>query len=214
MTKRKTAAKSAGRPTRRAGERLSKNRTFRVRAQLDEQLADAAGSSGRSVSEEIELRLEQSFTKQHSMLEALDLIFGRENAALSMVIAELGKIINLSAALLALARGKSEFKKACWIEDPILFNEFSSTLSLLLEGLRPKGELDVPKMFPGEQNSQSPEAQFQKLWEKMMLNLGKRTAGRILAQPSPALENTGWAALLRERLSPDIKTRLLNAARE
>src|ERR1700761_5615635 len=136
--------KSAGRPARRAGERLSKNRTFRVRPQLDEQLAHAAGSSGRSVSEEIELRLEQSFTKQQSMLEALDLIFGRENASLSMVIAELGKEIAVRAELLAVVRGKSEPKKACWIDDPFLFNEFSSTLSLMLEAMRPQGETAVP----------------------------------------------------------------------
>src|SRR5262245_16683392 len=50
-----------GRPPKREGERLSKNRTFRVRATLDEQLAAAAKQSGRSVSEEIEHRLENSF---------------------------------------------------------------------------------------------------------------------------------------------------------
>lgn len=214
VAKRETKAKSAGRPTRRAGERLSKNRTFRVRAQLDEELADAAGSSGRSVSEEIELRLEQSFTKQQSMLESLDLIFGRENAALSMVIAELGKMINLSAGQLALSRGKSEPKKACWIDDPFLFNEFSSTLNLLLEAMRPKGEIDLPKIFSSEQSSRSFDAQSQNAWEAMMRNLGTRTAGAILALPAPPLEKTGWAALVRDRLSPDAKTRLLKAARE
>jgi hypothetical protein len=58
----KTAKKSAGgRPTRHADERLSKNRTFRVRGQLDKQLQEAAAASGRSVSEEIEFRLSRSF---------------------------------------------------------------------------------------------------------------------------------------------------------
>jgi hypothetical protein len=50
-----------GRPPKREGERLSKNRTFRVRGTLDEQLAAAAQEAGRSVSEEIEYRLENSF---------------------------------------------------------------------------------------------------------------------------------------------------------
>jgi hypothetical protein len=50
-----------GRPPKRKGERLSKNRTFRVRGTLDQQLADAADEAGRSVSEEIEHRLENSF---------------------------------------------------------------------------------------------------------------------------------------------------------
>jgi hypothetical protein len=203
--------KGAGRPARRAGERLSKNRTFRVRPQLDEQLADAAGSSGRSVSEEIELRLEQSFTKQQSMLEALDLIFGRENAALAMVIAEIGKNINWSAALLALAR-KNEPKQACWFNDLFLFNEFSSTVSLLLEAMRPPGDLIVPDMFPSEHGQR--ESQFQTTFERMLKNLGARTAGAIFALPAPPLKTTGWAALIRDRLSPEIKARLLNAARE
>jgi hypothetical protein len=56
-----------GRPPRHEGERLSKNRTFRVRGDLDECLQHAANMSGRSVSEEIEYRLQKSFwmdTKQ------------------------------------------------------------------------------------------------------------------------------------------------------
>ena len=57
----KTAKKKLGRPPKRKGERLSKNRTFRVRGILDEYLKGRAGESGRSVSEEIEARLERSF---------------------------------------------------------------------------------------------------------------------------------------------------------
>lgn len=49
-----------GRPPRRK-ERLSKNRTFRIRQTLDDQLVAAADASRRSVSEEIEFRLEQTF---------------------------------------------------------------------------------------------------------------------------------------------------------
>ena len=52
-----------GRPPRHQGERLSKNRTFRVRGDLDEKLQAAAVVSGRSVSEEIEFRLDQSFDR-------------------------------------------------------------------------------------------------------------------------------------------------------
>ena len=62
MTERaKTTKQKTGRPARRAGERLAKNRTFRVRGTLDDQLVVAAAASGRSISEEIERRLEDSF---------------------------------------------------------------------------------------------------------------------------------------------------------
>jgi len=51
----------AGRPPRHAGERLVKNRTFRVWSWLDDQLQAAAEQSRRTVSAEIEFRLELSF---------------------------------------------------------------------------------------------------------------------------------------------------------
>jgi hypothetical protein len=58
MARKKT---KAGRPPRHAGEHLRKNRTFRVRDRLDEMLEASAKKAGRSVSEEIEHRLEVSF---------------------------------------------------------------------------------------------------------------------------------------------------------
>jgi len=51
----------AGRPPRHAGERLVKNRTFRVWGSLDDQLQAAAEQSRRTVSAEIEFRLGDSF---------------------------------------------------------------------------------------------------------------------------------------------------------
>jgi len=55
------AKKKPGRPRKPKDQRRSKNRTFRVRGQLDEFLVARADESGRSVSEEIEARLERSF---------------------------------------------------------------------------------------------------------------------------------------------------------
>jgi hypothetical protein len=202
VAKRKSA-KAAGRPARRTGERLSKNRTFRVREQLDEQLFHAAGSSGRSVSEEIEFRLEQSFTKQESMLEALDLIYGRENAALSMVFAELGRAIGMWAPLAATVR-KKKTQNASWLDDPYLFDQFKLALNALLEGVRPEGEADLPK------NSLIPRLGM----EEPLTRLGEILAGRILASSNPILEKTGWAALVSARFSPSVKNHLLEAARK
>jgi hypothetical protein len=55
------AGAKIGRPPRHGSERLSKSRTFRVRPHLDELLQKAAAEAGRSVSEEIEYRLDRSF---------------------------------------------------------------------------------------------------------------------------------------------------------
>jgi hypothetical protein len=57
----KGAKKKRGRPRKPEDERRSKNRTFRVRGLMDEYLIGHAHAAGRSVSEEIEARLERSF---------------------------------------------------------------------------------------------------------------------------------------------------------
>ena len=204
----------AGRPPRRAGELLSKNRTFRVRPQLDEQLTDASLHAGRSVSEEIELRLERSFTKQETVLEALDLIYGPENIAIAMVFAELAHGLNLHASMVAMMRGKREqHGEPSWLNDPFLFNEFAATINIALEAMRPEGSVSAPSA-----NSTLPvDAQSREignLIEKSLQNLGQREIGKILSRSEVHFERTGWAALVRDRISSSVKTRLLEAAKE
>ena len=64
----KGAKKTRGRPPKPEGERRSKNRTFRVRGLMDDYLIGRAHEAGRSVSEEIEARLERSFYMDGVML--------------------------------------------------------------------------------------------------------------------------------------------------
>jgi len=71
-----------GRPPKREGERLSKSRTFRVRGTLDNALRVEAERSGRSVSEEIEFRLERSFGNDG----LLDMALGENVADLIQMI--------------------------------------------------------------------------------------------------------------------------------
>jgi hypothetical protein len=78
-----------GRPPRHPGERLSKNRTFRVRGVLDERLQATAAASGRSVSEEIEFRLHQSFDRDAFIGLVLG---GDENAKVLQSIATVMKL--------------------------------------------------------------------------------------------------------------------------
>jgi hypothetical protein len=78
-----------GRPPRHPGERLSKNRTFRVRGGLDERLQAAAAATGRSVSEEIEFRLDQSFDRDAFFGLVLG---GDENAKVLQSIATVMKL--------------------------------------------------------------------------------------------------------------------------
>jgi len=57
----KGAKGKRGRPPKPRGARRSKNRTFRIRENLDDYLIGKAHETGRSVSEEIESRISRSF---------------------------------------------------------------------------------------------------------------------------------------------------------
>lgn len=58
--------KRIGRPPKPAKERRTVNFTFRSRGELREWLRNAAEPAGRSISEEIEHRLYQSFQKERA----------------------------------------------------------------------------------------------------------------------------------------------------
>jgi hypothetical protein len=73
-----TAKRKGGRPRRHPGERLSQTRSFRVRGGLDDNLQAAARTSGRSVSEEIEHRLEISFLDERRNAHMLGSDVGAE----------------------------------------------------------------------------------------------------------------------------------------
>jgi hypothetical protein len=194
----KAAKPAAGRPARHVGERLSKNRTFRVRGQLDDQLSAAAEKSGRSVSEEIEFRLERTFADEQSLFEGLDLAYGSENVALAMTLAELMRSVGSSAPLLALARSKTDHPHATWLDDPFLFNEVVAAINVVLESLRPGGEIAAPKNY-----------------QDNLRGIGKRSAHAILAvlagtaSPDIELVRSGWADRNRKKLSRSAMFRIL-----
>lgn len=58
-----------GRPSLPDEEKRSRNLTFRSRGDLRDRLSDAASKNGRSISEEIESRLEASYTKDERIEE-------------------------------------------------------------------------------------------------------------------------------------------------
>lgn len=79
------APRKRGRPPVPAADRKDGNLTFRTRAGLREKLAEAAEAADRSISEEIERRLERSFEADErrkaaaaKTLDAIELSFGGE----------------------------------------------------------------------------------------------------------------------------------------
>jgi hypothetical protein len=194
-------ASSKGRPPKRQpkpGERVPLG--LRVTPELKSTLDSAAKASGRSQSQEAEVRLERTFTGEHSLFEMLDLAYGQENVALVMSIAELIRSIGASAPLLALARSKNDQPGATWLDDPFLFDEVAKSINSFFEALRPEGEPVAPKNYQENQRE-----------------IGKRSAQAILsvlagtASPEVELVRSGWAERNRKKLSRSATFRILEA---
>ena len=73
--------KRIGRPPKPAKARKSVNFTFRSRGDMRQKLRDAAALGGRSISEEIERRLDLSFQQEQMAMEAV-------KAALKLLLEE------------------------------------------------------------------------------------------------------------------------------
>jgi hypothetical protein len=95
----KTAKKKRGRPpTNKAGPfggRLSKTRTFRVRGGMDDRLKERAEAAGRSVSEEIEARLDRSFYLD----DVLAVIAGKKAPLIQALSAAVGVSFNVTSLM-------------------------------------------------------------------------------------------------------------------
>jgi hypothetical protein len=111
-----------GRPPRYKGEVLRKNRTFRVRARLDESLEEAAAKAGRSTSEEIEYRLERTFLE--------DRRFG-------------GAVGNEALLLIQLVMALEGVDGGLWNENPASAETVRTVANFIIAGLA-KLPLDLP----------------------------------------------------------------------
>jgi hypothetical protein len=103
-----------GRPRSREpapGERVSLG--LRVTPELKQELDQAAAKSGRSQSQEAELRLENSFRNRRVLDEAMQLAYGRANAGLAFLIAD---IMNNGKYVASMISNSED-----WIDDPTTF---------------------------------------------------------------------------------------------
>lgn len=71
--------KRMGRPPKAPEKGRRQNYTFRLSDQVRDQLIDAASESGRSMSEEIEWRIEESFREKQGEMLAKSLLNGSDN---------------------------------------------------------------------------------------------------------------------------------------
>lgn len=126
-----------GRPPLKAAERRRHVLSIRLRDENRKKLEELAALSERSVSEEVEVRLERSFQSQSLRREVLEMMFGQRGAALAFMI-------GLAAREIGAAIGPDGPENAWdvgnWIDDPTAFDEIAQAINTIVEGLRPEGE--------------------------------------------------------------------------
>lgn len=132
-----TARKRRGRPTTpaRVGERSTLS--IRANALLKSRLLAAAESNSRSLSQEAELRLEQSFRDQLLLHEILELAFGKPLAGILLTI---GGSMNETGRIAALAETRTLEGSAAWLDNPYGYDQAVQAALQIFEGLRPEGD--------------------------------------------------------------------------
>jgi hypothetical protein len=196
-----TAKPRSGRPPRYTKPRVPI--ASRLQGPLHKRLKREAEFAGRSISEEIEHRLERIFSEERSLFDVLDHMYGSENAALLTVFGELIKSIDYWAPMVALARSETPHLNAVWLDDPFLFDETVKALNDFLEALRPGGDVLPPKEY-----------------QETLRDRGKQSATAMLALISswkptePPLAKSGWVAHTRAKLSQSTILKITTAIAE
>jgi hypothetical protein len=115
--------------------------SFRVTPELKERMDRAASASGRSVAQEIELRLENSFRDQEDVIRAaLVLAYGPQLAALSQLIAHAARSTITVSEFLFADRTQTD-----WMDNGYIFEQVAAGMAEILASLKPSGSPKVPK---------------------------------------------------------------------
>jgi len=171
-----------GRPPKTGGE-VKRSKVFmRMRPSVKAALDAEAREAGRSLSEEIEARLEASLRGERSLDERLDDIYGRHAAELMKLI---GRILRGSPAWAGVSAEDE------WLNHPIAYTMAERQIRRMLERLRPP---DAPPSIPGG----TPESHA----DRLLL---------ALASTDPNVVSASWAATVRERLGSRMTDRIFDA---
>jgi hypothetical protein len=112
-------------------------------------LLAAANGSGRSLSQEAELRLEQSFHDAALLPQLLNLAYRPPTPAALLVFGHIIDYVAYLAHVESLARrsqqsGRVAEVRADWLSDPATFAKVEAAIRLAFDRLRPPGESKPP----------------------------------------------------------------------
>jgi hypothetical protein len=124
-----------------AGKRYPLN--IRTTVEIRRYLESAAQSSGRSLAQEAELRIERSFHDQKLMIEALALTYGPELAAILQMMGEVMKLRGQDAAFKATTTLEGAQN---WWSNPYAFAQAKLAAEDLLDKIKPAGDPSPPSV--------------------------------------------------------------------
>lgn len=103
--------------------------TTRITEAMRAKIEDAATASGRSLSQEIELRLDRSFQTQDFLADAQRLAYGRQGATFLRLI---GEFVRAGAS-------RALTVESDWLSDATAYNVTERAIVRVLDRLRPQG---------------------------------------------------------------------------
>lgn len=142
MAKGSQGQKTRGRPALPIGRGKRHAVGIRTTKEIKDLLQRAANSSGRSVAQEIEFRLERSFDRQGLLGEGLILAYGREAGDMIRIMArEFARNGRIGAQI---ARGEPPKPSDDWLDNAFGYDQGARAVICLLERLRPPGDPKLP----------------------------------------------------------------------
>ena len=169
------------------GERIPLG--LRVTREMKQKLDRAAHASGRSQSQEAELRLEQSFNSASALFDALDLAYGPRWTGLLLLLAQTAQFTGTRAV------SASQFNfNGCedWVSDPYAYDQAARAIAFVLEIFRPRGKIVLPLQRYG-------------LPDESWWRLGEGFAGQLLAEVQNRSDTNADSTIVeavRQRLGP------------
>lgn len=137
---RKTSKKAAAK-----GKRYAMN--MRTTAEVRQQLEAAASSSGRSLAQEIEFRIERSLLEERSMIEALELSYGPELAGILLMLGEAMKDAGRTTGFMATHTLEGSQR---WWDNAYAFSQAHEAALTVLDAMKPPGEPSPPPSSASE----------------------------------------------------------------
>jgi hypothetical protein len=162
------------------GERVPMS--FRVTPAFKERLDRFAARTGRSLAQEIELRLDQSDRGDDQLGQALERVYGRQLAGLLMLLGHVMREVGRSAGFSSTYTLEGAEN---WMASPYAFGQVTQAAKMIIEAFLPAGDPEPPHYMKGQ-----PFGPDGIDLEQAARNLGIRTAGPYLvaiADPKKAV---------------------------